>query len=177
MCYLRRMTTDGRNSQTLAGLSLWIAAQMLAGETETRILDGLCERLAALGVVLKRVIIGADTLHPVLEGRAFEWRREENVKEVQYGRQAAIGVSDSWRRSPFYYLLSTAQERLRRRVPQDLDIEPVFPVVQDLAPQGTTDYVAYCNRLGGGLVIGEMDCVFSSWTTDREGGFTEFDLM
>src|SRR5262245_50567886 len=105
ICYLRRMTADLRNSQTLADLSLWIAAQMLAGETETRILDGLCERLAALGVVLKRVIIGADTLHPVLEGRAFEWRREQAVKEVEYGRQAAIGVSDSWRRSPFYYLL------------------------------------------------------------------------
>jgi adenylate cyclase len=48
--------------------------------------------------------------------------------------------------------------------------------VAELAAQGTTDYVAYCNRLGGALVIGEMDCVFSSWTTDRPEGFSEFDL-
>jgi adenylate cyclase len=172
------MTADGRNSQTLADLSLWIAEQMLAGETESQVLDGLCEKLVALGIVLKRVIIGADTLHPVLEGRAFEWRREvEDVKELAYGREAAIGGTDSWRRSPFAYLLNTGEARLRRRLPQDLQMEPVFPLVADLVAQGgTTDYVAYCNRLGGALVIGEMDCVFSSWTTDREGGFTDFDL-
>jgi adenylate cyclase len=171
------MTVHRQNSQTLADLSLWVAERMLAGDTETQVLDGLCERLDALGVALKRVIIGADTLHPVLEGRAFEWRREEqDVREVAYGRQAAVGATDSWRRSPFSYLLTTEQTRLRRRLPQDLQIEPEFPVVQELAAQGTTDYVAYCNRLGGALIIGEMDCVFSSWTTDRPEGFSEFDL-
>jgi adenylate cyclase len=171
------MTADGRNSQTLADLSLWIAEQMLAGEMESQVLNGLCGKLAALGIVLKRVIIGADTLHPVLEGRAFEWRREEeDVREVAYGRQAAVGATESWLRSPFSYLLTTEQTRLRRRLPQDLPVEPSFPVVAELAAQGTTDYVAYCNRLGGALVIGEMDCVFSSWTTDRPEGFSEFDL-
>jgi adenylate cyclase len=40
-----------------------------------------------------------------------------------------------------------------------------------LAAEGTTDYVAYCTRLGGAAVVGPMDCIFSSWTTDRRGGF------
>src|SRR5262245_50799984 len=101
------MTVQAQNTREIAALTLWVAEQMLAGETETQILNGVCEKLAAVGVGLKRVIIGADTLHPVLEGRAFEWRREiEGVREVEYGRQAGANTTEGWRRSPYYYLLN-----------------------------------------------------------------------
>lgn len=177
MCYLRPMVPHSPDPAALADLSRWIAERMIAGDTETRILDGLCERLSGLGVVLKRVLIGADTLHPVLEGRVFEWHSHlQDVREVEYGRQAAIGGQESWLRSPFHYLFNSGQTQMRRRLPQDPQSEPIFPVLTDLAANGTTDYVAYCNRLGGALVIGEMDCIFSSWTTDRPGGFSDSDL-
>jgi adenylate cyclase len=177
MCYLRSMAPDRPDPAALAELSRWIAERMIVGDTETRILDGVCEKLTNLGIVLKRVLIGADTLHPVLEGRVFEWHSHlQLVKEMEYGRQRAIGREDSWLRSPFHYLLSTGQARMRRRLPQDAQNEPIFPVLTDLAANGTTDYVAYCNRLGGALIIGEMDCIFSSWTTDRPDGFSDSDL-
>jgi len=177
MCYLRPMNLNRPDAAALADLSRWIAERMIAGDTETRVLDGLCERLSSLGVVLKRVLIGADTLHPVLEGRVFEWHSHlQDVKEVEYGRQASLVADESWLRSPFYYLFNTGQTQMRRRLPQDPQSQPFFPVLADLAANGTTDYVAYCNRLGGALVIGEMDCIFSSWTTDRPDGFSESDL-
>jgi len=36
-----------------------------------------------------------------------------------------------------------------------------------------TDYLALINRFAAPGVIGEMDCVYSSWATDRVGGFDD----
>jgi adenylate cyclase len=171
------MTAAAPDKTALADLSRWIAERTLAGDAETRMLEGVCERLGRLGVNLKRVLIGADTLHPVLEGRIFEWHRDlEDVKEVEYGRTVSTDTDNNWLRSPFYYLFQTGQTTIRKRLPQDPQDDPIFPVLAELAEGGTTDYVAYSNRLGGALVMGEMDAVFSSWTTDSPGGFSDSDI-
>jgi adenylate cyclase len=39
-----------------------------------------------------------------------------------------------------------------------------------------TDYVAMVNRFGADAAIGTMDCTYSSWATDRAGGFRDADL-
>ncbi len=176
ICYLRTMDATADNA-ALADLSRWIAERTLAGDAETRMLEGVCERLGRQGIVLKRVLVGADTLHPVLEGRVFEWHRDQqDVKEVEYGPATSPVSEESWLRSPFHYLFQTGQATIRKRLPQDPNDDPIFPILTDLADNGTTDYIAFSNRLGGALVIGEMDAVFSSWTTDRPGGFSDSDL-
>jgi adenylate cyclase len=38
-----------------------------------------------------------------------------------------------------------------------------------------TEYLALINRFAGEAVIGEMDCVYSYWVTDRRGGFADED--
>jgi adenylate cyclase len=172
------MPTMTSTSNGLFEISRWIAERTLAGEPETRLLEGVCERLTGLGVGLRRVVIGCDTLHPVLEGRIFEWRRDrEAVKQTDYGRREdPQKADDKWVRSPFNYLLSTGDSRLRRRVGPETNSGLEFPILADLAAEGVTDYVAYCHRLGGAAVIGQMDCIFSSWTTDRAGGFGDGEL-
>jgi len=164
-------------SAPLADISRWIAERALAGEAETRILEGACERLARLGVDLRRAVIGADTLHPVLLGRWFEWHRDrDDVKQTEYGRAAAPESEELWRRSPFYGLFHSGQPRLRRRLTAAANSPPEFPILAELAADGMTDYVAYCSRLGGLAVVGEMDSIFSSWTTDGSDGFSDDDL-
>jgi len=176
-CYVPPMSSAASGKDGLFDISRWIAERTLAGEPETRILDGICERLAGLGVGLRRVVIGADTLHPVLEGRIFEWRRERNkVKQSDYGRLDPGKSEDLWLRSPFYHLLQSREARLRRRVGPETGALTEFPILADLVAEGITDYVACCNRLGGSSVIGQMDCIFSSWTTDRPSGFGDAEL-
>ncbi len=172
------MPTTSSASNGLFEISRWIAEHTLAGEPETRLLEGTCERLTGLGVGLQRVVIGCDTLHPVLEGRIFEWRRDRDaVKQTDYGRREdPQKVDDKWVRSPFNHLLRTGDTRLRRRVGPGTNSGEEFPILGDLATEGVTDYVAYCHRLGGAAVIGQMDCIFSSWTTDRTGGFGDGEL-
>ena len=96
------MDTAAPDNAALADLSRWIAERTLAGDAETRMLEGVCERLVRMGIDLKRVLVGADTLHPVLEGRVFEWHRDQqDVKEVEYGPATSPVSEESWLAQPF----------------------------------------------------------------------------
>jgi adenylate cyclase len=61
--------------------------------------------------------------------------------------------------------------RLRRRLVEDG--EPEFPVFADLRAELQTDYLACAHRFAGEGIIGEMDCVYTSWTTDAPSGFSD----
>jgi adenylate cyclase len=60
---------------------------------------------------------------------------------------------------------------LRRRVGEGHPVD--FPILDDLRAEGQTDFLVLIQRFGTGGTIGEMDCVYSSWTTDAPGGFSD----
>jgi adenylate cyclase len=64
--------------EEIAKLASWIAESGLAGLPETALVEGFCTRVVALGVPLARVILFIDTLHPIYEGRAFRWERDQS---------------------------------------------------------------------------------------------------
>ena len=51
--------------------------------------------------------------------------------------------------------------------------EADFAVIEDLREQGHTDLLILIHRFAADGVVGEMDCVYSSWTTDAPGGFSD----
>jgi adenylate cyclase len=152
----------------------WIAAAGLSGRRELDLLQGFCERAFAAGLPLGRAVIGVDTLHPVLEGRVFEWRRAADAAtQAEYGRLDLQSSEEVWLRSPFHRLYESGETTLRRR----LGNEPLeFPVLDELRQQGMTDYVAMVHRFDADAAIGTMDCTYSSWSTDSPGGFADADL-
>src|SRR5690349_16360127 len=96
-------------------LSGWITQAGLAGLSELTLVQEFCRRAIEAGVPLSRGMIGVDTLHPVLEGSIFAWRKEETeVRQSDYTR--ADGESEKWLRSPFYYLLQSGESTIRRRL-------------------------------------------------------------
>jgi adenylate cyclase len=46
-------------------------------------------------------------------------------------------------------------------------------MIPELRAAGMTDYVAIINRFAGDDVIGDMDCVYSSWATKNPQGFSD----
>ena len=48
-----------------------------------------------------------------------------------------------------------------------------FTILPEMHAAGMTDYVAIINRFAAEGVIGDMDCVYSSWATGEPGGFTD----
>ncbi len=94
----------------------------LAGASEPELLRLFCETIVRKGLPLGRANLLIDTLHPVHEGRAFRWRRDEPQPApiLEYGRTNVAGShQDNWRRSPFYHLLQTGESLLRCRLASD----------------------------------------------------------
>jgi adenylate cyclase len=152
----------------------WIAAAGLSGRRELDLLEGFCEGAVAAGLPLARAVVGIDTLHPVLEGRIFEWQREaEGPVQSEYGRLDPESSNDKWLQSPFHRLYESGETTFRQRLGNEA---PAFPMLEDLRQRGITDYVAMVNRFGADGAIGMMDCTFSSWATDRPGGFADVDV-
>jgi adenylate cyclase len=137
------------------------------------LLHGFCNRLITAGVPITRGNIVIDTLHPIYEGRAFRWRRDQQKIEpmVEYGRTSEGEAADNWRRSTYYHLFHSGDDILRRRVGPDQPVD--FSILDELRSDGETDYLAMIHRFAAEGTIGEMDCVYSSWTTDAPFGFDE----
>ena len=152
----------------------WVADAGLSGRREIDLLEGFCARAVAAALPLARAVVGIDTLHPVLEGRIFEWQREaEGPVQSEYGRLDPESSNDKWLQSPFHRLYESGETTFRQRLGNEA---PAFPMLEDLRQRGMTDYVAMVNRFGADGAIGMMDCTFSSWSTDRPGGFEDADL-
>jgi adenylate cyclase len=153
----------------------WLAETALAGASEAELVEGLCARLQDFGFGLSRVTVGIDTLHPVVGGRGFIWQRGARVEPREFGRSDEE-IDNRWRQSPHYHLLQSGERWLRHRIDPGAAPPRRFPVLDDIAAAGATDYVAFLTRFGETATIGEMDSVYSSWTTDRPGGFGDADI-
>jgi adenylate cyclase len=163
------------NDASAREVEAWVTAAGLAGASEPELLRGFCESASAAGLPLARALVLIDTLHPVYEGRVFRWHRDPVPDEptvVEYGRTSEGGeTAEGWRRSPFYRLLETGGSALRRRLARGDPAD--FAILQELRSEGQTDYLALVHRFAAGGVIGEMDCVCSSWSTDAPSGFAD----
>jgi adenylate cyclase len=148
----------------------------LEGSQETDLLIKFCEDCNAAGLPLARALVIIDTLHPVHEGTVFRWRNDnaEEDAATQDGRTTEGEAAASWQRSPFYHLLQTGGEELRRRIAFGDPID--FPSIQEMKDLGYTDNIIFVRRFAEGATIGEMDCVYSSWSTRSDKGFSDADI-
>ena len=107
--------------------------------SETDLLRAFCEKCTAGGLPITRALAVIDTLHPVHEGTVFRWRNDdvEEKAATQYGPTTEGAAAESWQRSPFYHLLQTGKEELRRRIGFN---EPAdFPAIEEMKDLGHTD--------------------------------------
>ena len=151
------------------GVGDWLMRNALAGVDVADIFSGLCERLSAAGLPLKRVHLTFSVLHPLYRASGFTWRRGAGIT-AHNTKHSQGSMPEAFAKSPYYYLLSNDLEHLRRR------IEPAtageFPILEDLKAEGMTDYLAFVHKFDTSSSQGMM----GSWSTDRPEGFSESAL-
>ncbi|MDB5589884.1 adenylate/guanylate cyclase domain-containing protein [Enterovirga sp.] len=155
-------------------LGCWVTKAGLLGTSETELLAGFCERAVAAGLPVDRAVVLIDTLHPVHEGRVFRWSSRNGGEShvAEYGRASLAGpAAESWQRSPFFHMVQSGRPFLRHRAGEPAGER--FPLFAELAEEGQTDWVGLIDRFRPETVIGEMDCVYSSWSTANPSGFSE----
>jgi adenylate cyclase len=159
----------------IADIASWVTRAGLKGGKETALVEGFCRRAVAGGVPLARAIVIIDTLHPIYEGRAFRWERGKPETElVEYGSTNEGELAERWRKSPLYRVWQSNESLLRVRVTPESIAE--FPTLAELSQASIVDYVAMVSRFSADGVIGEMDCFYAQWMTDREGGFSDDNI-
>ena len=163
------------NANDIGEISAWLTTQGLKGTDEMDIVNGFCQRARAAGLKLDRGLALIDTLHPVYEGRAFQWDSHEPVKTAfDYGPSNEGVSAENWERSAFHHLRVNNQDEVRRRIgfgdPAD------FFTLDTLLASGHKDFIAMIHRFAQDSHIGDMDCFYSHWTTTDEAGFSDADL-
>jgi len=161
------------NETAFNELAGWVTEAGLIGRTESELMAGFCRRIADAGVPLARALVVLDTLHPIYEGRAFRWRADapEAVEVLDYGRTNEGEAAENWRRSPFFHLLQSGGTEMRRRLATGDPAD--FPTIAQAREEGATDYFVLVHRFAAEGVIGEMDCVYSTWSSEARDGFAE----
>src|SRR6266446_4324364 len=159
------------NESAFNELAGWVTEAGLIGRTESELMAGFCRRVADAGVQLARGIVILDTLHPIYEGRAFRWRADdpEAVEILDYGRTNEGEAAENWRSSPFFHLLQSGETAMRRCLAAGDPAD--FPAIAQARDEGATDFLVLVNRFAAEGVIGEMDCVYSAWSSDAADGF------
>jgi adenylate cyclase len=130
------------------------------------LIDELCWRLVAAGVPLARVVVSLPTLHPQFLSNGYRWSRSlARCEETLIGHR--IRDTARFLASPIHRVLRG--ETVRRRLTSEkarLD----FPILEELAAEGMTDYIALPLELSDGRRIAV------TLATDQKGGFSRADL-
>ena len=174
---------DGALGRQVIELHVWAVRQGLLGIGAAELFEGFCRRLALAGVRLWRASAAMRTLHPQWGGYSYTWRRDLNaIEPAQFER--GDERRRVWLTSPFAFLVAQAQTRpgdadpwlhLRRRLTgpaAQLD----FPVLEELADDGATDYFAQIVRFGPEGDASRGTGIAYSFATDRREGFGEDDV-
>lgn len=159
------------NRTAFEELASWVTGAGLIGRTESELMAGFCRRVADAGVPLARALVILDTLHPIYEGRAFRWRSDlpDAAEAVDYGRTNEGEAAENWQRSAFFHLLQSGERMMRRRLAAGDPAD--FPTIVQARDEGATDILVLIDRFAAEGVIGEMDCVYSTWSTAAADGF------
>jgi adenylate cyclase len=154
----------------------WLIGQGLAGLPENDLIRGFCERCRAQGLELSRSLVFIDTLHPIFEGRGFRWNDTETdeSESFEYGSTEAGEPAKNWRRTPFFHMLENGLDDLQIDLADCASLD--FSIIDDVAAKGHRHFMGFVNRFGESGSIGQMDCVYSYWTTRRAEGFGELGL-
>jgi adenylate cyclase len=149
----------------------WIVRAALAGTDEIEIVAGVCQQLSSAGVALVRSSIVTNLLDPTIDARAVRWNRGQGAVEEAFPR-TDDPASEEWMRSPFFFLMESRQPSFRRRLDATY-CAGEFPMLDDFRDQGVTDYLAFAERVGDSVLLGEGEGMLSSWTTDAPAGFSD----
>jgi adenylate cyclase len=158
-----------------ADIVAWTVSAGLEGLDQAQLIAGYCERLTLAGVRLWRASIGADTLHPLIVAQGHRWLAGEGVHEEFYARASNPEADREWRQSPWYRLIESGEQQMRRRLAVGEGTNE-FPLLSGLAAQGGTDYWARVVPFGDRRTIGETRGLATSWTTRDPDGFVDGDL-
>ena len=158
------------SSPSLLDAARWVVESGLEDRAIEELLAGLADRLVAAGIPVARIQIAFRLLHPLFDFLTVTWTRDA-------GAVASVGSHDEteanrFEFTPYYRMISEGVREFRRRI--ELSARQEFPILEELAASGATDYFAQLTLFGSRESDGRNgNGMASSWTTSVPEGFSE----
>jgi len=135
--------------------------------SDTRsVISGLGQRLSATDFPLLRLFLSIGTLHPQVATIGYQWRRGGSLAS-ETAREHGIDIQEVYLRSPIK-LIHDGVPEVRRRITESPKARE-FPILDDLAAEGATDYLLLPLRFSS-----RTNAI--SIATDRPDGFSEAEV-
>jgi adenylate cyclase len=179
---------DGPLGRNIIDLHVWAVNEGLRGADAGPLFDDFCRRLVAAGMPLWRAFAGMRTLHPQWAGYTYTWWRHRNAIEPRRFERGDL-YEQIVVASPIGYLgrladslaSTTSVEAIRpslflRRRLNAAEVHLDFPMLNEFAAAGATDYFAEIVRFGTPGDASRGTGVGYTFATDRPGGFSADDL-
>lgn len=157
------------------GITEWLVDQALGEPDIVEMFEGLCDRIHAIGIPLGRARLTWPTLHPLFKAETILWVRGNTTEFEQFMHQET--ESDAWLRSPMKYMFDNNVNLLRRNLDGPARLLD-FPVLEEIAEQGMTDYLVIRTALtvtNSSATTNTLG-IIATWSADRPGGFTNSEL-
>ena len=130
-------------------IAQWLLCEARDLPSSRAVLGELCRRLVDDGMALHRLFISARTLHPLMEVVGLQWHRRDKMVSVT-PREFGIFDRDVYLKSPVRLIHQGAAEIHRRIDPGRPNQE--FAILEDLAREGATEYLALPMQFSGGRI-------------------------
>ena len=117
----------------------WLLREASFVQTPEVFTQEFAEKLISQGVALSRLSVMSWSLHPMIAGKNYLWKKDTNEVTV-YTPSYEIYDEPAYRNSPIRHV-SKGLGGVRHRLINESDID-AFPILEDLKRDGSTDYVA-----------------------------------
>ncbi|MEK9969553.1 MAG: adenylate/guanylate cyclase domain-containing protein [Ferrovibrio sp.] len=176
------------NSDTMPAadipVAMWLVQAGLDDVTPEALVRDFCDRAVEAGIPLRRVFVGMATLHPLLRARGYTWLHEAGlVGNDAMPHRDPTDEPEAWVASPLRHMLAGNVTEMRRRL-AGADSVRDFPVLQEFAEQGLTDWFAMAHSFGwifeNSRHVTDRYAgigMIASFTTRYPGGFSDDHLM
>ncbi|MCQ0987046.1 adenylate/guanylate cyclase domain-containing protein [Jiella marina] len=154
----------------------WLLTEAMGKPRLDDLFYKLCVRLTGIGLPVARARLNWPTLHPLFRAEMISWHRGERRARLDHFHHQDANT-DAWQKSPLRYMVDEALPIFRRRLagPEKLTD---FAILEELADEGYTDYVAFLSGYEQpGLFLNSRHAgIIVIWTSDRPTGFTDEDI-
>ncbi|MDB5486766.1 MAG: adenylate/guanylate cyclase protein [Reyranella sp.] len=167
-----------------APLTGWLAQAGLRNAPLEELVDGFGRRVNEVGLQIKRLFVGMNTLHPMVRARSLIWDAGQGIGQHFEFAHSEID-STQLQQSPFATMLRGGMPEQRRRIDRSGDM-PDLPVFEELRAAGVTEWIGSIHPFGelspqiGGPTEPEhaerLWLAFSA-STARPGGFRDEDIV
>jgi adenylate cyclase len=146
----------------------WLLAERIGLAHSPELFGRFCERFARTGVPIDRATIHIPQLHPQLRARSLLWQKD-SAEVTEFNRAHGIETTGGYLKSPVRQIFDGGP-MIRRHI-EAPDCPRDFPILDEIEPEGCTDYTMWPLPFSSGGLVNAI-----SFATRRPGGFSERDL-